>query len=162
MDNLTNCPCGKSDACYSQPVENTDITNYTCLGCGFLSNTLMVSGSEFLEEQYKLLPELYKELLWQDESGKIWMPATVTLPSQGMIFMEGDKENFHWSAVLAVPIKEEEKHKFPIPGKKNCYYSFKMDMGTIKKFDKYNYIDALEYIGVLPSETKETGSIQNK
>jgi hypothetical protein len=55
-----------------------------------------------------------------------------------------------WGAVQAVPVKDEEKEKYPIPGKKGQYYQFRMDMSTLKNFDKFGFIDALSYIGVLP------------
>ena len=51
-DKLTDCPRCKSDACYSQEI-NDKITNYQCYGCGFISNTLMIPGSEFMQEKEK-------------------------------------------------------------------------------------------------------------
>ena len=51
-----------SDACYVQEV-NHEIKSYMCYGCGFVTNSLMKNGEQFFEEQYELLPELYKELL---------------------------------------------------------------------------------------------------
>jgi hypothetical protein len=55
-----------------------------------------------------------------------------------------------WSAVKAVPVTEEEKTKYPIPGKKGEFYEWRMDMTTISNFDERGFIDALSYIGVLP------------
>lgn len=150
MDNLIICDRCGSDACYVDEI-NQDIKTYFCYGCGFQTNTLMVDGSDFLNEQMEVLPELYKDLMIKDEKGKIWMPSSINIPIQGMIFANGSSaDKWVWSAVKAIPVKEEEKTKYPIPGKKDQYYEWRMDMTTMKHFPERDYIEALTYIGVLP------------
>ena len=148
MDNLTICDRCGSDACYVQEV-NQDIKNYQCYGCGFITNSLMKKDSQFFEEQMELLPNLYKELMGEDDEGKIWMPTTINLPSQGMIFANGTSaENWKWAAVKSVPVKKEEKEKYPIPGKPGEFYEQRMDMETLKEFDERDFVEALDYIGI--------------
>ena len=150
MDNLINCSRCGSDACYVEEV-NQDIKTYFCYGCGFQTNSLMKEGETFYEEQINILPELYKDLVNKDENGIMWMPSTVNLPQQGMIFANGtSKTDWGWAAVKAVPVLEEEKEKYPIPGKKGEFYEWRMDMTTMKNFVERDFIDALSYIGVLP------------
>ena len=69
MDNLTICNRCDSDACYVHEI-NDQIKLYHCMGCGFQANTIMTRDSEFLKEQMEILPELYKELMVEDENGK--------------------------------------------------------------------------------------------
>ena len=57
FDDLIICSKCGSDACYSQKVTD-QITIELCYGCGFQSNSVMTSGSVFLEEQLPLLPDL--------------------------------------------------------------------------------------------------------
>ena len=148
MDNLIICDRCGGDACYVQEV-NQDIKNYQCYGCGFITNTLMKKDSQFFEEQIELLPNLYKELMGEDEEGKVWMPTTINLPSQGMVFANGASSlNWKWAAVKSVPVKEEEKEKYPIPGRKGEYYEQRMDMDTLKEFDEKDFVEALDYIGI--------------
>ena len=149
-DNLNTCPCGKSDACYT--IENTpEIKTYSCFGCGFTSNTLMKEGEEFFEQQVEVLPELYKDVMFEDENGLKWFPTTISLPTQGMVFYNGiNKENAKWAAVKAVEVKEEEKEKYPIKGKPNQFHTHRMDMTTMKEFEHNEFIDALSYVGILP------------
>ena len=150
MDNLIICKHCGSDACYVQEV-NQELSTYFCYGCGFQTNSLMKEDSEFYKEQISILPELYKDLLEKDEDGIIWMPSTVNLPQQGMIFANGpSKEDWGWAAVKAVPVLEEEKEKYPIPNQKGKFYEWRMDMTTLKMFIKRDYIEALSYIGILP------------
>ena len=150
MDKLINCLCCNSDACY---VDETtpNILTYFCYGCGFQTNSLMKEGEEFYEQQIAMLPELYKDLLNKDDDGMIWMPSTINLPQQGMVFANGpSKEDWGWAAVKAVPVTKEEKEKYPLPGKKGQYYDWRMDMTTLQMFPEHDFMEALSYIGVLP------------
>lgn len=145
-DNLTTCPRCGSDACY-----HTDMgANYKidmCYGCGFTTNTLMTEDSEFLGEQLEVLPEIYKDLVYKDGTGKHWMPSTVSNPDQGMIFIDGKSVNeWKWAACKAVELLEEEHSRFPEGT------THKMDMSTVKHFDERDFIEALDYIGMFKSE----------
>ena len=152
MDDLIYCARCNSDACYVQEV-NDKIKNYHCYGCGFQTNSLMMKNERYFKEQLELLPNLYKELMGEDYEGKIWMPSMVNLPKQGMVFANGKNgDDWKWAAVKAVPVKEEEKSKYPIPGKENEFYEFRMDMETLTEYEEHNYMDALEYIGVFENQ----------
>lgn len=150
-DKLTICKRCGSDACYTTEV-NDKINNYFCYGCGFQSNSLMKEGEQIMEEQMEILPELYKDLKFEDKDGQIWFPSTVNLPTQGMVFANGSTtENWKWATVKAIEVTEEEKEKYPKPGKKDEYYEHRMDMSTMKQFEERDYMEALSYIGVLPN-----------
>jgi len=147
MDNLTTCNRCGSDACYVQEV-NEQVKLHFCYGCGFQANTAMTRDSEFLQQQMETLPELYKELMGEDENGLIWMPSVVNIPDKGMVFADGtNSQNWRWAAVKATLMPEEEKAKFKAKGKE---YDYKMDMTTLTHFSERDFIDALSYIGVLP------------
>ena len=147
MDNLTTCDRCGSDACYVQEV-NQDVKLHFCYGCGFQANTAMKRDSEFLQQQMEVLPELYKELMGEDENGTIWMPSVVNIPDKGMVFADGtNSQNWRWAAVKATLMSEEEKAKFKAKGKE---YDYKMDMTTLKHFPERDYMDALSYIEILP------------
>ena len=46
----------------------------------------------------------------EDENKQLWLPATINLPKQGMVFANGaTTSNWKWAAVKAVKITEEEK-----------------------------------------------------
>jgi hypothetical protein len=113
----------------------------------------MKRKESYFEEQMEILPNLYKELMGEDEEGKIWMPSMINLPKQGMVFANGkNASEWKWAAVKAIPVKEEEKSKYPIPGKKGEFYEYRMDMETLKEYEEKEYMDALEYIGVFENK----------
>ena len=143
-DEIVDCPKSGGDLCYRIEV-NGDITNYMSLSCGFWTNTLMKKGSDFYKEQIEALPELYKDLAWTDpKTNLIWLPNTINLPEQGMLFASGpDKDNWAWGAVKSVDVPEEDREKYK-------GQTHRADMTTIQYFKERDYIDALSYIGVLP------------
>jgi hypothetical protein len=151
FDDLIECTRCGSDAAYVQEV-NEGIKIEYCLGCGFQSNSLMKRNSEFFEEQMSLLPNLYKELIDEEEdTGKVWMPTVINIPDKGMMFADGTgRDNWMWAAVLAVDIQEDEKEKYPIPNQEGKYYTKKMDMSTKKHFIERDFMEGLSYIGILP------------
>ena len=146
-DNLTICPRCGSDACYEQDLgANYKVSQ--CYGCGFTTNSQMTSKSQFLEEQLEILPELYKDLIFIDDKGYHWMPSAINNPEQGMVYADGKtSEEWKWSAVKAKLIPEEDRKKYPIPGKEEEYYKYKMDTSTLQKFEERDFIEALDYIG---------------
>ena len=150
MDKIIICPKSGGDLCYETQV-TPEITNWMSLSCGYWTNSLMKEGSEFYNEQMETLPELYKDLAWKDESTElVWLPQTINEPKKGMVFANGTNTNeWKWSAVKAVPVTEEEKYKFPIPKQPGKFYEYRMDMTTIQHFDEREFIDALEYIGLI-------------
>ena len=141
MDKLTDCKRCGSNACYEQHI-NEQLTTWLCMGCGFTTSTVMTEGSQPVKQAVESSPELYKDLLHKDEDGHMWMPATVTLPAKGMVFIDGStKENWRWAAVKAIEIVKEEKHKYP-EGQ-----THKMDMKGARYFNQREFMDALEVIG---------------
>ena len=144
FDELKICSRCNSDACYSQEVTK-DITIEMCYGCGFQSNSLMEKGSEFFNEQWETLPEIYKVLMdEEEETGKIWMPSTINVSDKGMVFAAGTgRSNWKWGAVKSILIPEEDREKYK--GEK-----YRADMSTIEYFEERDFMESLSYIGVIP------------
>jgi len=140
-DTLIDCPMTKQQgSCYITEV-NDKIKTYYSFSSGFWTNSLMKEGEEFYEEQMKNIPELYKELAWKDpETGLVWIPNLVNIEDKGMVFVNGSsKDDWHWTAVKAVKVSEEEKDKYQ--GKE-----YRADMSTAKHFHKNDFIEAIDEI----------------
>ena len=136
-DKLTVCPRCGSDACYHQEM-GADYIIKLCYGCGFTTNTLMHSKSEFLQEQIEVLPELYKDLIYMDLEGLKWIPSATNNPEKGMVYADGSNPtSWKWAAVKAIPSEDK---------------TYKMDMKNLKHFDERDYMEALDYIGMFEEE----------
>ena len=142
-DQLVKGPFG-SNACYEQSFEQEgkEVKTWLCFGSGFTSSTLMTEKSKTVIDLLETSPELYKELMYKDEEGKIWVPSTITLPAKGMVFADGtSKKDWKWAAAKAVEIPKEDLEKYP-EGQ-----THKMDMKNSKTFSQKDFMDALEHIG---------------
>ena len=104
----------------------------------------MTEGSKPVKDLTETSPELYKDLMHTDKEGRVWFPATITLPGKGMVFVDGNsKDNWEWAAVKAVPLSEEEIKSGRFPKDQDV----KMDMLNGKKYPKTEFMDACEEIG---------------
>ena len=136
-DKLVNSPICDSNACYESEFQTQDgvVKTWLCMTSGYTSNTTMTLDSETLKQTLELTADLIKDLR-QDHvppgGGEklAWFPTVITMPEKGMIFPEPIKgtDNWGWTVVKAIPVKEEEKEKYPIPNKPGEFYKNRMDM----------------------------------
>ena len=143
-DEIITCPKSGGDLCYKVEVTK-DVTNYFSMSCGFWTNSLMKEGEAFFEEQWEILPELYKDIAWTDpNTNLIWLPNTINIQDKGMVFAEGKtKEDWNWVAIKVKEVTENDSEKFK--GQK-----YKPDVENKEYFPERNFLDALSYIGVIP------------
>lgn len=140
MDKLVECKRCGGNACYEQNI-GEDITTWMCMGCGFTTSTLMTKDGEVVKNAIETSPELYKDLMFEDTDKRVWLPATITLPEKGMVFIDGaSKQEWKWAAVKAIPLQQGDK-------KVSEGQTHKMDMKNVKHFKQKDFMDALENIG---------------
>ena len=142
-DQLVEGPFG-SNACYEQvfELEGKEVKTWLCFGSGFTTSTLMTKGSQAVNNALETSPELYKDLMFEDDKGRVWLPATITLPAKGMVFIDGtNKDDWQWAAVKAIPLQEEDT-------KVSNEQTHKMDMKNIKHYKRNDFMDAVEHIGM--------------
>lgn len=143
MDKLTDCKRCGGNACYEQTVSQ-EVTSWLCMGCGFTTSTQLSEGSDLYNSTLETSPELYRDLVHIDEDKRAWVPATITLPGKGMVFLDGTSKNeWQWAAVKAVPITEQDRKIKNYPKDQTV----RMDMQNASKFDQKQFMDALEVIG---------------
>ena len=148
QDQLVECRRCGSNACYEQHIDENTIT-WLCMGCGFTTSTLMVKGSEVVSQAMSTMPELYKDLLHVDAEGLHWLPAVITLPDQGMVYLDGtSKEDWKWAAVKSIPLtKQDREEKVNGRPKYPKGVNTKADMKNLQHFDQTDFMDALDVIG---------------
>ena len=145
MDKLVDCKRCGGNACYEQNIDE-QTTTWMCMGCGFTTSTLMSKDGEVVKNAVETSPELYKDIMFEDSDKRVWLPATITLPAKGMVFVDGtDKKDWKWAAVNAIPLQEGDK-------KVTEDQTHKMDMKNVKHFKQKDFMDALETIGFFAVE----------
>jgi hypothetical protein len=135
-DNLVKCHCCGAEMCYEYHYQQ--YVQWMCFNCGYGSTSHMVQDSDFVKTAKESLPELIKDLEIIDEEGFVWYPSTVNVPEKGILFPNGgSKDAWGWTVAPLVPIKEEEKARFP----KN--QTHKIDMNLMEHFSKENFASAV-------------------
>ena len=167
-DKLVISPVCGGNACYESEFQTQDgkVKTWLCMTSGYTSNTTMTLDSEGLKQTLELTADLIKDLrldLVPPGGGEkiAWFPTVITVPSKGMIFPEPIKEtdDWGWTVVKAIPIPEDEQHKYPDATNPGTNYKYRMDMKNMKRFDKLCFMDAAEELGMF---TKEPIEIQNE
>jgi hypothetical protein len=156
-DKLVNSPVCDSDACYESEFQTADgtVKTWLCMTSGYTSNTTMTLDSEALKQTLELTAEMIKDLrldLVPPGGGEklAWFPTAITMPNKGMIFPEPiqDTDDWGWTVVKAIPIPEDEQHKYPDPTNPGNFYTNRMDMKNLKRYDKLCFMDAAEELGM--------------
>ena len=174
-DKLVNSPVCDSNACYESEfmTEDGPVKTWLCMTSGYTSNTTMTLDSEGLKQTLELTADLIKDLkldLVPPGGGEklAWFPTVITIPSKGMIFPEPiknttrinsdptdpnskGKQDWGWTVVKAIPIPEEDQHKYPDATNPGTNYKHKMDMKNVKRYDKLCFMDAAEELGMFQS-----------
>ncbi len=141
QDKFIKCRRCTSSLCYEQTLPEGTQT-WLCLSCGFNTSTHMKVGSEAVKQVYTQSPDLYKELLHEDEEGYVWCASTITVPEVGMVFIDGSTStDWKWKFVPAVPITDAERAKFP---KEQTH---RMDLKNSKSFGQNEFGQAMAEIG---------------
>lgn len=141
-DNLVKCPHCEAEMCYEY--HNPHYIQWMCFNCGYGSTSHMVKDSDFVKSSKEVLPELIKDLEFTDENDFVWYPSTINVPEKGILFPNGTNKNtWGWSVAPLVPIKDEEKSKFP----KN--QTHKVDLAGIENFPKESYALAVTRLNAL-------------
>jgi hypothetical protein len=146
-DDMTTCPICGSSACYHTQ-GGDDFESYMCFTCGYSTSSHLKTGSPLVKQTRDSSAELIKDLEIEKD-GFHWFPTVMNIEGKGIVFPDGtNKEEWKWASMLSVPVKEEEKTKYPIPGKKGEFYSHRLDNTTMVHYDKLEFMDALEKIGM--------------
>ncbi len=140
-DKLTICKHCGSDACYEHKQQG--ITIWSCMGCGFTTNELMIEGSQLVNETEEVIPELYKDIKFIDDEKKVWYPTVINIQDKGTVFINGvNKDTWGWAGIQVIETTDEEKEKL-----KGATH--KSDPKTLKTFDKKSFDEACHYIGLI-------------
>jgi len=150
-DNLTQCKhCGSALA-YENIVEGKSY-EVSCIGCGFMTNTLMLDGTEELKIYLETLPEIYSDLKFVDEDGLCWVPMQKET-DKGVVTVVGmSKETWLWSFIPKVPLLETDPERNLYKAPDGSYAPFKYDFKNQEHFTKQQFLLALQCLGFFTEE----------
>ena len=141
MERVITCPvCFDTDHCF-EDIQET-FSSYLCFKCGFMSDSRYEISSLKLIENLKKSPKLVRESKFEDKSRNItWFPSVINMGKLGMIFPEGDSENYVWKYAKVVDIPEEERAIYD-------NYDQRLDVENAQTFGKYGFMEACKLMGI--------------
>ena len=145
MESVIDCPiCYDKDTCFedTQP----DFKSYMCFNCGFMSNSHYTENNL---DKVENTSQLVNELKFFDEERQIyWYPSIVNMGPKGIIFPEGNVENWVWKYAEVIEVPEEEQKQYPIPDKEGEFYTEKLDIDNAKTYGQYEFLEACKEMGI--------------
>ena len=145
MERVIDCPvCYDVDKCFEDVQE--EFSSYLCFNCGFMSSSYYTSGSV---PKIEGTSQLVDDLKFFDEERKIyWYPSVVNMGPKGIIFPEGNVEQWVWKYAEVVEIPKKEQEQYPILDKEGEFYTEKLDVENAETFGQYEFIDACKKLGI--------------
>jgi DNA-directed RNA polymerase subunit RPC12/RpoP len=144
------CPICESANCFES--ETDGAFSYLCMRCGSTTNTHFKDGSPQLEEALKKSPKIIQALKHKDPKTElVWIPSVINIPSRGMIYPMGDKDNWNWVFSPIIELSGEEQKEYPIPGKSGEYYESRLGVEPVDGmvlFGQHEYLEACKKIGI--------------
>ena len=121
----------------------TNTVSYLCMESGFTSHENLIEGSDFQEKYESRMTELMCSCKSIDKDNKAWYPTFMQLPG-AMLYAEGKSANeWGWKVAQVVPIEEDDRLNYPIPGKEGEYHTSRLDVDNAKKFNNDDFENAL-------------------
>ena len=141
MERVITCPvCFNTDQCFEEIQET--FSSYLCFHCGFMSDSRYEIGSLKLTENLKKSPKLVRESRFDDiERNITWFPSVVNMGKLGMIFPEGDSNEYVWKYAKVIDIPKEEQVKYD-------NHTQRLDVDNAESFGQYEFLKACELMGI--------------
>ena len=141
------CPhCGETSVMKEKDVR-------ICMSCGFQSLPTYVEGSYTMEQMMATAPKIVKELKFYDEKiERYWVPSILDVNRNGMIFPEGNKDEWKWAFAPYTAIPTFERVNYPVPNTKDEYYEYRLGFEFVEYFANNDFVSALAKLGVKEEE----------
>ncbi len=141
MEKVITCPvCFNTDQCFEEVQET--FSSYLCFKCGFMSDSRYKIGSLKLTESLKKSPKLVRDSKFEDKGRNIvWFPSVINMGKLGMIFPEGDSNEYVWKYAKVIDIPEEEQALYD-------NHTQRLDVDNAETYGKYEFLKACESMGI--------------
>ncbi len=143
-------PIDGSNNCFKVFTEPATDEHYLCMSTGYMASSHFKLGDDKFQREMNNSPELVKALQhYDDETGLIWIPTVLNMGKLGMIFPEGNLENWSWCYAKNIEIPEDEQKNYPIPGKDGEFFSSRLDIENAQRYENNQFMEACKAMGVI-------------
>tara|TARA_B100000131_G_C18013761_1_gene571634 strand:- start:173 stop:610 length:438 start_codon:yes stop_codon:yes gene_type:complete len=140
MERVVQCShCGDEDRCFEEMQEG--YSSFMCFNCGFMSDTRFTEENEAKMERDTSI--LINKLSWYDQVREIyWFPTVLNMGQKlGMIFPDGDENNWQWKYAKTVEIPEDRKAAMG-------NHDYMLDVDNAKAYDRMDFLSACKDMGI--------------
>ena len=140
MERVVQCShCGDEDRCFEEMQEG--YSSFMCFNCGFMSDTRFTEENEAKMERDTSI--LINKLSWYDQVREIyWFPTVLNMGQKlGMIFPDGDENNWQWKYAKTVEIPEDKKAAMG-------NHDYMLDVDNAKAYDRMDFLSACKEMGI--------------
>ena len=140
MERVVDCShCGDEDRCFEEMQEG--YSSFMCFNCGFMSDTRFTEENEAKMERDTSI--LINKLSWYDQVREIyWFPTVLNMGQKlGMIFPDGDENNWQWKYAKTVEIPEDKKAAMG-------NHDYMLDVDNAKAYDRMDFLSACKDMGI--------------
>lgn len=123
----------------------TGVTSYMCMESGFCTTDKLVDGSDEVEKYENIISQLMRDVKVVDsETNLVWYPAFLHTPIVLLYCSGTGAHDMIWEVANVVPIPEDRRKDFPIPGQPDQYYENMLDTTNAELYDKALFEQAFD------------------
>ena len=142
--------CG-SDQCFKETLNGED--TIMCFECRFMTSEKYKKSNLEFQSQLSTTTKLVRELMKEDSSTKlIWLPCVLTT-KKGMIFPEGNVDDWTWTFAPLVQIEKTEQNKYMKAD--GTPYEERLAIEKKQSFPQGKFIKACEAMDIMISNDKK-------
>ena len=147
MEQKTQCPLceGMHDNCFVEQteVEGEPFESYMCFQCGMTTNSYLAFDSEKLEEYTKSHSKLMNDLkIYDEDRDLVWFPSVLNMGEKGIIYPEGEVNDWHWYYAKVIDILEEDREQYE-------GHERRLDVENAEKFGQFEFTEACMAMGII-------------
>ena len=131
-------------------VENTPsgIETRICMDTGYTTNSNYKIDSENISEIEQSTSKLIKDLRYEDKELNQYWYLTTAMFSTGMIYPEGTPDEWSWVYAPILEINEQEREKYPVPGKKGEFYETRIGTEVSEYYKPLEFQEVCKRVGM--------------
>jgi len=119
-----------------------------CMDTGFTTNSEYKIGSDGVVSIEETTTQLIKDLRFSDVLlNQYWYPTTAMF-SSGVIYPDGNPNDWKWCYAPVIHMTEEEQKQYPIPGKPGEFYASRIGTDVSEFYDKNDFKSVCKRVGM--------------
>ena len=128
--------------------DDNGVESRICMDSGYTTTSKYKIGSKHIEEYEQTTAKVIKELRYEDKKLNQYWYLTTVMFTHGMIYPDGDLENWQWCYAPIIELNEEESKNYPIPGKDGEFYTSRLGVDVAEFYPKDRFAEVCIRAGI--------------